>query len=614
MPVEIPGLPAALRTVPADPAAWRTWGERILDYRVTVRGKCEHDMGARAQVLHFADLDPLYDALVFGVVFEPRDRVNADGTLRAKGWYPFIPYEFQSRLMRWIQGVMTILPGSPEALLGRGDGILEKARGMAGSWTFCAHIGNRFKFDDGYIAGLMSYRVDEVDKTNSTNTLFAKVEGYLGLDRRVAPIKRMRIGAAEVEVPLRSPDWMVPTGYAPSKHNQELTLAHPERTNLVLGYTTTSEAFTSARMTQIVMDEAAKFDQFDDVWNAASAVADHRFALSSAWLLKGPAFRNLARAAEKAQRDGTPGPSFMRLKPEEHPERDEVWREEIEARHTGTPSAKAALAREYDLDYEAGRTGYIYREKGITIVPAPLSFSPSTQSLDFCIDPGVRDLCAFHLLRYAQDLHRYGLLASYVNSGKPAEFYASLYMATPLARYTYGPDEERIMDWFASWGKHIRFNVGDPAGKQRGGGSATSFYGDFLRATEEISDGQRRVAIWSSDKHAFNHLLPRHAALRWLLDLLDVNDAPDTLLTLDAVNDHHYKEVPERETVSIPLTPVRTPGHDRVTALEFYACHRRVGSEPVPEDRPRDSDRPILYAMSGKPMQIGSHRGLGVAQ
>lgn len=574
MSLEIAGLPAAVRDVPAEATAWKEWVPKALAYRTLMADRCLTDMGAREEAADACAADPLYEMLVFGCIFEPRPRMLADGAMREAGWYPWIPYPFQVRFVRWIEDILAAHPGTPEAKLGRGDGISEKARGMAGSWTFCGVFANRWRWADGFVGGMMSYKEDLVDELHSTDSLFYKVRGYLGLDKKIAPVREMKVGASSIAVPVRPPDWLVPPGII----SKDLLIAHPERPNTLKGYTTTERTMTGGRATAVLLDEAAKFKQFKLVWNSISAVTDHRLANSSADTTYGTGFRDLAREAERACERGEVGPSFLRLRPDDHPERDSVWREEIEARHASNPFALQMLAREYDLDYEAGHGSHIY-PSAQKIIPKPLLFHPGKQKLDFCIDPGIRDMTAFHLVAYDEAFHRYGLLASYANSGKPAEFYASLVMATPTGTYAYGDEEERIMDWFDQWGHLIRFWIGDPAGKARGGGSATSFYDDFRLATGRLSDGRRQVGIWSSDKKQFRYNAPRHEALRWLLDILDINDEPDTIRTLEALRDHRFRALEDgRETTSPMADPVRTWGHDRVCALEYYAAHRKVGS------------------------------------
>lgn len=591
----IESLPPQLRTVPSYGPDWEAWRERVLIYRVMARDECERDLDYRADMVAMCADDPCLDMIVFGAVFEPRDRPS-----RAKGWWPAIPYAFQVDLMRWIQEVVNVQPGSPSALMGRGDGVIEKARGMAGSWTCCIFAAHGWKYQDGFLAGFMSYKQEVVDKANLPDTLFFKIEGYLGLDPRVPESRLMRVGDTEMRIPVRSPAWMIPAGYDANRHNQELLLAHPTKTNVISGYSTTAKTGVGGRQTVMFPDEAAKFDAFPTVWQSLSAVTDHRIALSSADVRFGSGFRDLARLAERAQRDETAGPAFIRLRADLHPERDELWREEIAARHSGGQSAAEALAREYDLDYDAGAGNFIYRDaQGIE--PKPLTFKPSDEQLDFCIDPGIRDMCALHLVKYDPGTGRYGLMTSYVNNGLPAEFYASLLLGSPLPNlYAYDEAEDKIMDeWFIPHGRRIRFFVGDSAGESRGGGNLSSFYGDFREAVDRLSDGRRQVAIWSSAQHEFRHNDPRHAALRWLLTQMDFNDVPEVRRTLEAIRNHRWKAMrDDRDVTSAPSSPVRHWGHDRVTALEFYAAHRKHVSRI--ELAARENPAPRRVTMSGK--------------
>lgn len=596
---EIAGLRANIRVVPEEPEAWREWVPKALAFRAYQQDRCLKDNGARDDSLALCAEDPLYEFLVFGCVFEPRERVNADGEVRPPGWYPWIPYPFQVDLVRWIEQTMAASPGTPAARLGRGDGLAEKARGMTGSWTFCGYIGNRWRHLDGFVGGMMSYKEDLVDKRFSTDSLFFKLKGYLGLDNKILETRKMRVGTTTLDIPVKPPAWLIPDGYSPREHSQDLLLVHPERPNSVNGYSTGERSGVGGRGSLMFLDEGAKFPAFPTVWNSMSAVTDHRLTTSSPDTSFGTGFRDLARHAEHALANGTPGPNFIRLRPDQHPERDAVWREEIESRHSANPFAVQMLAREYDLDYEAGHGAHIY-PKAQSIEPKPLEFHPGKHSLDFTIDPGIRDMTAFHLISYDAAEHRYGLLASYANSGKPADFYATLVCATPSSAYDYGEEEYRIMEWFDRWGKNIRFWIGDPAGKARGGGQATSFYDDFRNATTRLTDGRKTIAIWSSDKKEFRYFEPRIAALRWLLDILDVNNEPDTIRTLEAIRDHRYRAMHEGRETTNPLgDPVRTWGFDRVAALEYFAAHRRIGNTltsmaPV---------KPVRVKLGGTPWQ-----------
>lgn len=593
---EILALPKHLRRVPDFRPEWEAWRDQVLVERTTIRALIEKDLGLRREVLAGCFADPCYDQIIFRCHFEPRDRMN-----RARGWYPTVPFEFQVRTMRFIVDVVAIMPGSELARLGRSDAIVEKARDMTFSWTLTDFMANRWLYDDGFVGGLMSYNEDMVEKSNDTGTLFYKLEGSIGLDPRVPILRTIALpGAdAELDVPVRPPDWMVPEGYDVTKHNQQRTLAHPTKTNVITGFTTTERATTGARLTVIGMDEAAKFAAFMAAWLTARAVTDHVIAGSSPDVRWGTGFRDAANHAREANERGDAGPSFLRLEASEHPYRDEIWREEIEARHSGSQEAADSLDREYGLNYNAGIGSQVYPDAE-KIQPKALLFNPANESLDFCIDPGHSNMCAFHLVKYDPAYDEYGVMASYANAGKPAEFYASLACASPISgRYVYGEAEEEIMEWFDHHRRRIRFWIGDPAGKARTGahrnGKLTSFYDDFAATCEELT--AHPIHIYSSDKAQFKQFPPRMAALRWLLPKLQFNDVPQVRRTRQGILDHRFpSRRNHRESTSEDTLPVRHPLFDRVTALEYLAAYHKMGFQVAA----MESAEPERLTMSGK--------------
>lgn len=593
-PVEVPAFPPGIRLIPHERAAWVRWADAALGWRAVTRGQCDTDLGARREWVEAAAADPIVDFTLFGVVFEPRDRRDARGDLRPHGWHPWIPYGFQAILVRSLEAICAVMPGTDDFALGRGDLVCEKARGMTWSWTICGFLGNRWKYDDGFIGGLMSYNQDAVEKKNDPGSLFAKLEAYLGLNDKVPASLTTRVGDEMIHIPLRSPGWMIPPGYDAREHNQELNLAHPTRTNVIRGFTTTMNTGVGARLSFLAMDEGAKFRQAGRVWNSVAETTDHRAIGSSADLAYGSAFRDLAADAREANERGEIGPRYLRLETDLHPERDEIFAAEVSARHTAGRGAKEAEAREYRIDYDAGSGTKIYGGAE-TMREQRLVFDPATMKLDFCIDPGIRSICAFHLVAYDRTRHQYNLLLTYENAGLPADFYASLVCATPQPRrFSYGAEEERVLWWFEQYGNHLRHFVGDPAGKQRGGGGATSFYGDFYKATAAFNDGRPGIRIWCSDKDAFKHYEPRQSALRWLLELMKINDAPDTVRTLRALRDMRYAESAQGgDTTRRSSEPVKIDGFDAVTALEFYAVHRRWGPQTL---------EPTVVGLDGLPL------------
>lgn len=596
------GLPPHLARLPMERDAWAAWRDDVMLWRAGMLVQAERDRALRQELLALAREDVLTGLCLFGCVFEPRDRLDVRGHIVAKGWLPLIPFPFQAVLVRWLARVCAVLPGSPEAQKGRGDGVVEKARGMAFSWTVCAYLAQRWLFDHDFLAGVMSYKEDLVDRTGATDTLFFKVRANIGVESRVPAFRPLMVHGERLSVPIRPPSWLIPKGWDHHVHDTHLVLTHPERTNVIQGYTTTRRTGTGARLTMMVIDEAAKFVSLRDAWEAASAVTDHRVAGSSADMSYGTGFRDLARWAEEANQRDLPGPSFLRLTPDAHPERDARWRTETMARHAGDELARRAFAREYELDYEAGHGEFIY-PMAREITPKPLEFDPLIHRLDVAIDPGIRERTAIHLIMFDPGTTRYGVLASYVQANQPAEFYATLFLAEPLGHYRYGDEEQRIMSWFERYGHLVRLWVGDPAGKQRGG-AGMSFYEAISRAVNELSDGGRRIVITAGGSQDYRRFASRHDALRWLLQRCDFNDTPDVIATLRAIRDYRYKVVADREVTHEPTTPVRSYGHDRVTALEYYAVNRRLSRMATPSSPMRT----VVLTPSGRP-RLASARG-----
>jgi hypothetical protein len=599
----IPGLPAQLGAIPNDPTRWKMWRDRVLRVRVELRRNAEADPEARAKLLA-GIADPLYFMTLFGVHFEPRDRPG-----RPKGWYPSVPMPFQGRLVRWIEAVLAIMPESEEGLKGRADGVLEKARGMTGTYTFLQFITARWLADEGASFGVASYKGDAVDKTNAPGTLFYKIRANLGLIEAVPSQRFLTLAdGSEILCPLKAPEWLLPPGFKKRRHSTEMALQNPDKSNYISGYTSTGKTTTGDRLTLMFSDEASKWFEFHYAWENQSAVTDHRLAISSADLRYGASFRDLAQSGANAHKNPElPGPSYLRLEWGEHPEQDALWRQAMTARHVDNP---AALAREYDLDYDAGHATKIYAEKAERTPIKHLEFRPAEQSLDWCVDPGVANATAMHLVTYDAGLDQYGLFDSYANSGKPAEFYATILLGTPLyVAYDYTDDDEDVMRTYRQYGDRIRYFVGDPAGNQRSSVTATSFYDELRASIARLSDGRRSIAVSTKYDENARAIGVRIEALRWMLGKLVVNDTVRTRRTLAALMEYAFPAPPEHRPAldREPQAPLRFWGHDLVTALEYLAVHRKLATASMFERLP-----PVRAGLSGKPIETPRRSGLWI--
>lgn len=597
----VPNLPPTMATIPEQSDAWRAWRDRVLRVRVELQRNAEHDLALQAELKQKIS-DPLFFMAIFGVHFEPRDRPE-----RPKGWYPSVPMPFQGRLVRWIEAVLGIDPSSPEGLKGRADGILEKSRGMTGTYTFMQFAASRWLADEGFACGLASYKGDLVDKANSPSTLFYKVRANLGLVDAVPVRKFLALGdAGDILCPLRLPEWVLPAGFKRRTHDTEMALTNLERSNYLIGATSTGKTGTGERWTVMIDDEASKWFEFQHAWENQSAVTDHRLALSSADRRYGSGFRDLAVAGASAQKDPElPGPSYLRLDWSEHPEQDAGWQTAMRARHADNP---AAFEREYGLDYDAGHANKIYAEKAQRVPIKVVTFRPAEQALDWCVDPGIANNTAMHLVSYDAGLDQYALLESYTNHSKPAEFYATIMLGTPLyVAYDYSDEDEAVMASFRTYGEHIRYFIGDPAGNQRSSVTATSFYDELRASIARLSDGRRAIAVSTKYDEGARSIGVRIEALRWLLGKLVINDTVRTRRTHAALLEHAFPAPPEHRPAldREPQAPLRFWGHDLVTALEYLAVHRKLATATT-----FTRLAPVRAGISGKPLEYKQRTGL----
>src|SRR3989304_1776127 len=328
----IPALGALvpeLAIVPQDADEWKLWRTRVKAYRELRRRQCEDNRKEQKIEMDRCKDDPAYWIIMYTAIFEPR---SIDGNPPA--WYPWILFPFQVGMSRWIQATVEETEG------GRGDGVVEKSRDMGASWIFCAYISWAFLYQDVFVAGIISRNADQVDKTNSSDTLFFKIKALLGL-------------VLSVPAGLRLPEWMKPKGLNNDSSTLR-TIAHPTKQCSILGETSTSLAGVGGRATMRVNDEAARFENFDAAWANQAATTTHRFALSSADL-KSPGFRELAELGRAGLANPyAKAPSYLRLDWWVHPFHTEEWFENEKARAINDLHS---FEREYEISYEAGRGG-----------------------------------------------------------------------------------------------------------------------------------------------------------------------------------------------------------------------------------------------------------------
>ncbi len=545
-PAVIRGLPPALAVVPEDRQDWEQWRDDVTLYREYIRRKAAHDKDVQAQELYLCKQDFCYWLVMYGIIFEPR-ALNG----QPPRWLRWIPFHFQINFARWIELVMSTTAN------GRGDGVVEKSRDMGASWLMCAYIAWNWLFADVFVAGVISKKAEDVDKSGSSGTLFYKIRSLIGMED-------------QVPVPLRMPSWMVPQMNDRESYSRTRNISHPTKTCVVNGETTTALAGVSDRNTLRLSDEAARFDSFIDSWANQGAVTDHRFAVSTADTVN-LAFYELAKIAkEGVENPYKSAPSYLSLPWWLHPYHDEEWYENEKKRYEHDPQF---FAREYDMQYFAGAGDLIYPR----ITEAEVGSHPYTPGLGelYCaIDPGTKDPTAIVWIQRDIPANRWRVVRAYETPGASnPQHIASILTGTPVS----GPDAPRytdaeleLMEWTATLGM-IHY-VGDHYGTHAPIDGVTSIYSEIARHSRELTGGNHVVNFQSTTKGNAREFEPRRLALSGLIPRLDFDDHPSVSMALSRLKEARWGERNPNRQYSREMT---TPPHDRTshmrTAFEYWA-------------------------------------------
>lgn len=578
-PAYIDGLPENLRQVPNDPDVWRKWRDAVMKYRIKVRRDCQNNIPNQRAEWIKCKRDTAYFITVWGVIFEPR---TADGDPPA--WKPFILFPFQVQMVRWVEEVLQTQDK------GRGDGIVEKSRDMGATNMMCAIAVKHFLFDKVFVCGFLSKKFEDVDKKIGTGTIFYKLRSLLG---------------AEDAVPadLRLPRWLQPLGFNADIHITTGGIVNPEKgkTCFLVGETTTQLSGVSDRNTMRVVDEAARFDEFESSWANQQATTDHRFAVSSADSSHGLAFKNMADLGREClinpEKDG---PSLLRLEWNLHPFHTPEWFEyqRSRARSNGDPNE---FAREYEIDYNANRGAKVY-PRAMDIAAQPLEYLPYGGQVYGLIDPWARDPGAIVLCQQEVETGYYNIIDSF--EGMPNDdvrLYASMVTGTYVSGYDY--------DQYTNAHEFIRLMqsvvhqivwIGDPAGNQNHvGNDKVTWYQELQRAAIELSGKSIYVnTLTAGDARSYE---VRKQAINAVMNRMRFNTSQGGIRALQCLREAQYSK-PRLSGRRESLEPAK-PLHDQYshvrTALEYGAVwwHRMVN--PQRANMGQNQRTPVRVSLSG---------------
>ena len=540
----IPALPERLRFVPdlrdryddSSRQKWLAWKDAILDYRLLVLAQMQSDPDVEDAVLRLCADDSAYALIILGSIHEPRLRGGRGGTA------PFIPFGAQVRIIRWFEGIMA------EDI---GDGYMSKSRSFGATWIFCWLAVWGWMFAETWDAFLVSRVGDQVDKKNEKKSMFYKIDFFL---------QNMDPALFEKLVP----------GFDWDEHRNPRILYNPHNGNSVSGDATTIKAGRGGRATFMLYDEANFIPDFDLVWGTGAGTTDHRFAISTESADEGGLFTRMWQLAKIS----TPN-KVIEIEWWHNPYMDEKWYEESRER-AKADGQLAAWEREYGRDMMAGMGSFIY-EYSRAVVPKPLSYEPGFgRRLYCCVDPGLLDDTALVWIQYDPGTDTHKVLDAYMRSSMDSGYYASIMTGIPVSGiYDYDYDALDIMRWTSTIRDPIVY-VGDPYGTNRGGAVGPTFYEGIAQKSKELTGVAIHVMVsWEPEDRG---LEGRHEALRELLPKMEFNDTERVRRLLASMQDYKYKAPREgRDTTAAVRQPLRIPGDHMITAVEFYAVHRRIG-------------------------------------
>ncbi|RTL16854.1 MAG: hypothetical protein EKK55_23525 [Rhodocyclaceae bacterium] len=588
--VIIPGLPEHLRAVPLGPSGpddenrpqviqnWLDWAEGVVAHRVWTWSACEGLIpgvdAKKQQEIEYVrcQLDPLYCITMYMHVYETNpDLLKLYPWYReeAGGWLPAIPFEFQCRMIRWMEA------------RSRGDdgargGYIGKPRRMGATDMMANYALAKWLVNEPYSAKFISRRANLVYDKGNMDAILQRILAKLDDTPGNAPI----------------PHWLLPPGWT-MDYVAEMKIMRPDNKNLLGGEATTSTAGRGGRATEGFLDEAAVMDKLGFVIGAIQATVRTLFIASSETVETSEEF------VDNKEKAKARNPLLVfEMDYWEHPFQDRQWLKEEEQRYIDAGNHEAFF-REILRDARVGFAGWMYEDaQKITVLSEGENPQPNVNpldhpsgSIDVLMDPGYADETALHWVLMDAPGVNDTVLQSYTQKGMPAEYYAAIIAgANPndFPEYNFPYEVQEIMAWIRELdehGMHVRRLCGDPYGRQsRAGPNAQgvddSWYGRMIRWWElnnPVLDEYKRPRIipiltnWSvKDARSFQGR--RQAMMHWLRMGLQFNDTPQVRQTLLALQRTRWFETDRR------ITEQKDTYHDhfshRRSAMEYGAVNR----------------------------------------
>jgi hypothetical protein len=513
---------------------WINWSEELRRYRVERSMQCHEDPVMQAIEMRKCAADPAYWLGVWGWIYEPRaQREESDER-------PFVPYGFQVNTLMFFLRVLDERGAAA-------DGVVSKSRDMGASWLMCAFALWGWLFQKPWQVRLISRNQDLVDN-KSSDSLFWKLD-FLW--------KRL-------------PEWMMPEGFDPIGHRMKLTLINPANGNMIVGESTTSNAVRGGRATWVGYDEAAFIPDFDMAWAATANATNHRFAVSSESLEKGPHFYKLRTGSDMQHK-----PSVLTLDWWMHPQHDKTWLQEMKERFSANPEEYYA---EVLRDPHTGSSTWVYPSANEKRVDSSIQYLNGNPVI-VGIDPGFNDETAIVWMQHNIKTGKYEILNSYVNRRLPADFYGSILTGEPTpGEWSYTEEDYNLMAWVRLLPKATYY--GDVYGDNTTGATLDSFYSRLRKFGVHVNVDRMPGSEVTPYRQSARSFKGRREALREMLPQVAFADTVGSRRVLRALQEHRFRP-DDRPSQSPPKTPLHDWTSHLVSALEYVAVNIRMRKNVV---------------------------------
>jgi hypothetical protein len=665
--VAIPGLPLELATIPPaplsfdDPEAdhkrteWRRWRYAVM----VERTKRHLELKANPDLIPFEAAKcaqhPAYWAAMWLRVFEPRWRVDPTmdipddpeeddpdaekmtGTrkivlpdvpaivtrnLRAVpereggydpaldpifGYVPFICFADQVRVINELLWTLTQTDENADA-------IWSKSRGWGASWILCLIGLWGWTFSHQWPGAppwniLYLSRKEEYVDSNKQRSLFWKI-------RRL-----MR----------DMPDWQMPAGWNPDKHDQKGNIINPFNGNELGGESTNANAGRGDRVTAAIPDELAAIAGAEGTWSTLNETTDHRWGSSTENNEEGPFFYEIGIGRSP----GEERPHLIETDAWQNPLNDDAWLARQKKRYANDPDA---FDREILRNPFSGHSTFVYpwaRTKEADGDITPVSGWPSYVS----IDPGFRDPTALVAIQETPN-GEVNVVDAYAIEGKEADYFVPLLKPEFFADIDTNWSEKSYLTWsppskhgstqedgkitwnpspdaplFEYQEREISFArtvailgkptyIGDTYGESLTGATNDSVYSRWRKYGIFVNRDRSPAGDTSSDKKRTRTFAGRREALNDRANRFRFGATDGARVCLKALKDNKYKPRSDRPQQSEPKVPLHDWTSHYVSALEFFAVHIRHRHAVLG----RELSKPLKASLGGQIGNMGAKR------